>query len=270
MRLTAQLLLSYGALYISHAHHVSLDKCGLLREQKAASRFSHHSSLKHQFLAYRAERLRLLDITSFAFQGMSSLDTAFADSPFVIILGILSVFYIVVTTFYRLYLHPLAAYPGPLLGRLTQWYDVYHAYRGDKHINFVYLHARYGPVVRYSPNSLAINEPAALQAIYGHNANVRKSDFYHGFRAHPAAASTFLATDKAQHARKRRIMGQAFSDRAIKSLEVYVLEIIRGYEEGIEKQLTASKAQGRKWSGKVDIGKKNNYLAFGQLDCSGF
>ena len=57
---------------------------------------------------------------------------------------------------YTLYLHPLAKYPGPLLGRLTQAYDLYHAYIGDKHLHFYHLHQRYGSIVRFSPNSLSI------------------------------------------------------------------------------------------------------------------
>lgn len=162
---------------------------------------------------------------------------------------------------YRLYFHPLSRYPGPILGRITQWYDVYHAYRGDKHINFLHLHACYGPVVRFSPNSLAINHPVALKAIYGHGANVRKSDFYRGFRAHPAAISTLLATEKVHHARKRRIMGQAFSEMAMRSLEKYVLENVSTFLGVVEERVSQV---GDGWSERLDMGKWDNYLVFGR------
>ncbi len=45
---------------------------------------------------------------------------------------------------YRLTLHPLAEYPGPLLGRLTDWYSVWYIWSGDRHINFYQIHQKYG------------------------------------------------------------------------------------------------------------------------------
>jgi hypothetical protein len=173
--------------------------------------------------------------------------------------------YILTTAFYNLYLHPLSSHPGPLLGRLTKLSDVYHAYRGDKHIHLYNLHARYGPVVRFSPNSLSINDPKALRAIYGHGANVHKSEtFYHAFRAHPAAVSTLLATERVQHARKRRIMGQAFSEGAMRGMEGYVLENVEVWLKGVEERVEAARVDGRRWSERIDMGKWNNYLVFGE------
>ena len=173
--------------------------------------------------------------------------------------------YILTTAFYNLYLHPLSSHPGPLLARITKLHDVYHAYRGDKHIHLYHLHARYGPVVRFSPNSLSINDPSALKAIYGHGANVQKSEtFYHAFRAHPAAVSTLLATERLQHARRRRIMGQAFSEGAMRGMERYVLENVEVWERGVEEKVEAARREGRAWSERVDMGRWNNYLVFGE------
>ncbi|KAI5358294.1 putative cytochrome P450 [Septoria linicola] len=162
---------------------------------------------------------------------------------------------------YQLYLHPLAKYPGPTLGKLTQWYDVYHAYIGDKHILFYHLHKKYGTVVRFSPNSLSINDPAALKVIYAHGANVQKSVFYKCFRAAPQAISTLLATEKAHHARKRRVMGQAFSDSAMKGMEQYVLghveDLVNRVGEGVE-----SSDSEKGWSKPLDMASWCNWLVF--------
>jgi hypothetical protein len=196
----------------------------------------------------------------------SVLDAAKSTSLTILaLLPTLLAIYILTTAFYNLYLHPLSSHPGPLLARITKLHDVYHAYRGDKHIHLYHLHARYGSVVRFSPNSLSINDPAALKAIYGHGANVQKSEtFYHAFRAHPAAVSTLLATERVQHARKRRIMGQAFSETAMRGMERYVLENVEVWMEGIGEKVEAAKEQGSKWSDRVNMGRWNNYLVFGE------
>lgn len=50
---------------------------------------------------------------------------------------------------YRLTLHPLAKYPGPLLGRITDWYSVIRSAAGDRHIHFLELHHKHGKVLDY-------------------------------------------------------------------------------------------------------------------------
>ena len=150
--------------------------------------------------------------------------------------------------FHQLYLHPLAKYPGPLLGRITRLYDLYHAYVGDKHILLYQLHQKYGTIVRFTPNSLSINDPAALRAIYAHGANVQKGVFYKCFRVAPNAISTLLATDKAQHARKRRVMGQAFSDQAVKGLEQYVLQHVQDLVDRIGVAVNRPGGEKQRWS----------------------
>ncbi|KAK4889667.1 hypothetical protein LTR27_011559 [Elasticomyces elasticus] len=161
---------------------------------------------------------------------------------------------------YALYIHPLARYPGPLLGRLTQWYDVYHAFVGDKHVNFLRLHQKYGPVVRFSPNTVSLNDPAALKAIYAHGANVQKSTFYKCFRSAPTAVSTLLATEKDHHARKRRVMAQAFSADAMRGLEQYVVGHVQDLIDKVD-DLVEQQEKGQ-WSGSVNAAEYLNWLVF--------
>ena len=46
--------------------------------------------------------------------------------------------------FYRLRLHPLARYPGPLVAKITGFYAVYHAFIGDLHLDMLECHRKYG------------------------------------------------------------------------------------------------------------------------------
>ena len=48
---------------------------------------------------------------------------------------------------YRLTLHLLAKYSGPLLGRITDWYSVIRCAVGDRHIHFLELHHKHGNVL---------------------------------------------------------------------------------------------------------------------------
>jgi hypothetical protein len=63
---------------------------------------------------------------------------------------------IVVFIIHRLYLHPLAKYPGPKLAALTRWYsawfDVVEGGALLEHTNA--LHEIYGDVIRIGPNEV--------------------------------------------------------------------------------------------------------------------
>jgi len=82
---------------------------------------------------------------------------------------------------YRIFFHPLAKYPGPLLAKCSDWHAGYHAYRGDIHVDMLRCHDKYGAnphlllasqfcplilragdVVRYATNRILINTPSAV------------------------------------------------------------------------------------------------------------
>ncbi len=60
--------------------------------------------------------------------------------------GLLLVFYMIYGAVYRLYLSPIANFPGPKLAALTHWYEFY--YDNIKQGTYIFkirdLHKRYG------------------------------------------------------------------------------------------------------------------------------
>ncbi|KAF2002187.1 cytochrome P450 [Amniculicola lignicola CBS 123094] len=163
---------------------------------------------------------------------------------------------------YRLSLHPLAKYPGPLLGRITDCYSVYHCLKGDRYLDFMELHNRYGNIVRYGPNRLSFSTVGALQAIYGPQANTKKSHWYDNMTLFMKVASTHATTDKIEHSRKRRILAQALSDR-----------MVHVYEDGFRNLLTAflrrfsdptSQTEGG-WSTAFDMSEELMLLNFDSM-----
>ena len=177
------------------------------------------------------------------------------------LLGVLlsaGLLYIVGLAIYNIFFHPLAKYPGPLIAKLTDAYQLYHAYKGDRHLEFWRLHERYGPVVRFGPNSVSFNSQAALKDIYGFKSNVRKAEFYDAF-AHPVA-NTHNTRDKHVHARKRRVMSQAFSDSAMKGIERYILQNVRTFCEQIGADVPAS-GESKGWTVPKNMSHWCSYLA---------
>ena len=56
--------------------------------------------------------------------------------------------YLVGVVIYRLFLSPLAGFPGPKFAALTSWYEFYHDYvhRGTFIFRIEEMHQKYGPL----------------------------------------------------------------------------------------------------------------------------
>lgn len=187
------------------------------------------------------------------------------------------VIYLASLAFYRLYLHPLAQHPGPFLARITDWFvclsppslhlltksphyrdNVYHAYKGDRHLSLYRAHLKYGPVVRFAPNIISINSSSALKSIYGHSPlsrSLQKSNFYSAFPAVKGVCNTHNSINKTDHARKRRVLSAAFSDNALRSMEGMVLGNIEVFTNEIDRISVQQKKA-------IDMGEMFSWLTF--------
>jgi cytochrome P450 len=159
---------------------------------------------------------------------------------------------------YRLTIHPLAKYPGPLLAKITDWYDVYYAMKGNRYLEHWRCHERYGDYVRVAPNTLSVNTATGLKDIYGPRANARKSDWYNTLTSYPGVYSTHNCIPKDIHAKKRRILSYAFSEEAMRSMEQQMIDVIQTWL----KALAVPEANGvEKLSGTKDMSAWTNYLS---------
>lgn len=57
--------------------------------------------------------------------------------------------------------------PGPRLAGFSDFWRAWHQRRGLLRGKLVELHKQYGPVVRYGVRSVSINDPSAVDIVYG-------------------------------------------------------------------------------------------------------
>ncbi|KAJ5114520.1 hypothetical protein NUU61_000279 [Penicillium alfredii] len=159
--------------------------------------------------------------------------------------------------FYQLWWSPLRRFPGPWLWAVSRIPSQLSVLSGHTHLDITALHCRYGPVVRISPNELAFNTAQAFRDIYG----ARPGGCFPKDRSHylpPANGVDHLvcAVDNGVHARQRRLLAHAFSERALRDQE----SLIRGYVDTLIAKLRAGIA--KKGSPRIDIKNWMNYTTF--------
>lgn len=134
-------------------------------------------------------------------------------------LGAAGVVYGLWLAIYRLWLSPIAHFPGPRLAALTMWYEWYYDsfLEGQYTFRIAEMHRKYGPIVRISPYELHIDDPEYYDTLYSRDAPRNKSLHLTGMFGAPA--SSFGSVDHRRHRIRRQPMNPFFSQQRIRSLE---------------------------------------------------
>ena len=130
------------------------------------------------------------------------------------------VLYVLLLYTYRLTLPPLAKYPGPRLAAITLWWEFYHDYfRGGQYLFRIRdMHAKYGPIVRITPDELHINDPSFLPELMP--AGGRRRDKYARMIQVFGFSQAVRATaDHDLHRTRRAAMSKMFSKESVRRLE---------------------------------------------------
>lgn len=122
---------------------------------------------------------------------------------------------------YNLFLHPLSAFPGPVTYRFSRLPRLWQLVRGNLPFHVAQLHARYGPVVRISPNELAFSDPQAWRDIYGHKQQGQEEfpkfdGFYRPIKGLP---KSIMNLPREEHGILRRQLSPGFSERSMRGQE---------------------------------------------------
>ncbi|KAK8180844.1 cytochrome P450 [Phyllosticta citribraziliensis] len=171
---------------------------------------------------------------------------------------------VVVDIVYKLYFHPLAKYPGPFLAKITNLYSAYHSWKGDIPIDQWRCHQKYGDKVRYAPNKVMFNSAGSLKDIYGHGKNVIKGESY--MVAVHFVPNTVTARDRKEHARKRRVVSQGFSDAALKSYEPAIMRHVQNFLDvlplGLSPSSLSAPIDQDGWSKPQNMARWCDFLTF--------
>ncbi|KAJ5555406.1 hypothetical protein N7535_007841 [Penicillium sp. DV-2018c] len=170
--------------------------------------------------------------------------------------GCLLVLWVTYSIVYAFYLSPLRSFPGPKLWAISRIPSNASVLRGHNHLDILALHKQYGPILRIGPNELAFNTPQAFRDIYGGKGGV----CFPKDRSHyepPANGVDHLvcAVDNATHARQRRLLAHAFSEKALRDQE----GLIRGYVDIMISKLRSEIRQG---NSVVDLKSWMNFTTF--------
>ncbi|TGO37628.1 hypothetical protein BHYA_0092g00110 [Botrytis hyacinthi] len=114
-------------------------------------------------------------------------------------------------TFYRLFLHPLAQFPGPKLAAFTRYYEAYYnvVQNGQYTFKIAGMHKKCGPIIRISPYELHVIDPALFEKLYRQDGRWHKYSWaLDGFSAGGAIICT---ADHDTHKARRLPLNAFFS-----------------------------------------------------------
>ena len=146
----------------------------------------------------------------------------------------LSFLYLLTTVLYRIYLHPLSKYPGPLLGKFTSLPKLLAMGRMDRVTWQTQMLKTYGSPVRISTNELLFGTMRSWQDIYGQSSNpcAKEPGFYDMFTA-TGATSILNEIDRGRHARLRRLVSHGFSEKALLQDEAFMIQKVETFVDAV-------------------------------------
>ncbi len=161
---------------------------------------------------------------------------------------------------YRVVLHPLRRFPGPLICKLTKLKAFQVSRSGKSHLWLQELHQQYGDIVRTGPNELSFCAVEAISPIHGAmSKSLAKGPFYDG-NAYELGESLSATRSLETHRNRRKIWEPAFSPKALLLYEPRVVHHISVLMKQFEKR-----------SGEViDFGQWCDYFGFDVMGDLGF
>lgn len=190
------------------------------------------------------------------FNDMTNLQLALTIATFAISAYILTCLYTALTS-------PLKSIPGPWMSLFTNR-QLKSAVTGGKRIFYIdELHKKYGPIVRISPDEVAVADIEAFRQIHAVSGGYTKGDFYTKLTNFPVH-SVFTLRDAKSHGVRRRLFAKGFSKTHVRE---NFEEVVR---ERVQLAVDKIVEDGATHGGKVDVFKWWSLMGADIVGCLGF
>ncbi|KAK4183233.1 cytochrome P450 [Podospora australis] len=133
----------------------------------------------------------------------------------------------------------LSAFPGPRLAGWTRLHSVAAVLTGREHEILLEAHEKYGPIVRWSPNTLLISDPSALPKIYHLRAN--KTPHYN--HSPGDYRGMVEENDWKEHRRKRHRIDPPFSPKSVQDDETIIQGFVTNWIAALKERYTGENSQ---------------------------
>ncbi|PGH23567.1 hypothetical protein AJ80_02347 [Polytolypa hystricis UAMH7299] len=96
------------------------------------------------------------------------MESSFCPSNLAAAVALYTLLHALILVLYRLFLSPIAAFPGPILARVTFLYEFYYDFvrDGQYYRRIGEMHEKYGPIVRVTPEELHIRDAEYYNTLY--------------------------------------------------------------------------------------------------------
>ncbi|KAL8830141.1 MAG: hypothetical protein Q9191_001602 [Dirinaria sp. TL-2023a] len=137
------------------------------------------------------------------------------------------VLYTIYGGIYRLYLCPIARFPGRKLAALTFWYEFYFdvVKQGRYAWEIERMHETYGPIIRINPYELHVADPEFADQLYPTTAkNVEKWSWSASMLG--TQNMTFTTVKHGVHRRRRGAFSKFFSKASVRRLQPVIQSLV--------------------------------------------
>ncbi|KAL8661263.1 MAG: hypothetical protein Q9202_005747 [Teloschistes flavicans] len=142
------------------------------------------------------------------------------------------------------YNHALSRFPSPPTASFSNLSYSRKFLSGQQPYEMLNIHNKYGPIVRVAPNELSFSTFEAWRDIHGFRQGHQtfiKGEFYEGGSfAGQGIKSLVSERNPKEHAKMRKYLSHAFSDRSLKEQEFLISEVVDLFVEQIGKEGAAT------------------------------
>ncbi|KAL9580016.1 MAG: hypothetical protein Q9212_004747 [Teloschistes hypoglaucus] len=128
------------------------------------------------------------------------------------------------------YNHALSRFPGPPTASFSNLSYSRRFLSGQQPYEMLDIHNKYGPIVRIAPNELSFSSFEAWRDMHGFRSGHQtfiKGEFYEGGSfAGQGIKSLVSERNPKEHAKMRKYLSHAFSDRSLKEQEFLISEVV--------------------------------------------